>query len=253
MSEHRVKRNRNLSVRHPEVMHDLAEGIASGRFPVGSLLPTEFELCDLYRASRHTVRVAIGELVQLGLLSRRKRAGTRVEARTPPGSYRQSLASLEDLMQFGTAHMRAIQETSELVASPALAQSLGCAAGSRWLCISSLRLNGQPGAPAVGWTDVYIDPAYTDVPDLARMASGTLISSLIEERHGRRIAEIHQEVGAVPLPGRLAEPLQAEAGSPALRIVRRYLDPVGDTFEISDTIHPGGRFTASSRLKRGRE
>jgi GntR family transcriptional regulator len=57
----------------------------------------------------------------------------------------------------------------------------------------------------------------------------------------------------LPVPNRLAEPPQAEAGCPALRIVRRYLDPAGDVFEISGTIHPAGRFTMSSRLERGCE
>ena len=252
MSEHNVKQNPAPAVRHAEVARDLTEGIASGRFPVGSLLPTEFELCDLYGASRHTVRVAIGELAELGLVSRRKRAGTRVEARTPPGSYRQSLTSLEDLVQFGTAHVRVVQETGELVADPALAKALGCLAGSRWLKISSVRLNGRSGVPPVGWTDVYLDPAYTEVPALARASPAALISSLVEQRYGRQIAEVHQDVGAVALPGRLAEALRAEAGSPALRVVRRYLDPASEVFEISDTIHPAGRFTASSRLERGR-
>ena len=42
--------------RYSTVAKDLMEGIASGRYPVGSLLPTEFELCDLYDVSRHTVR-----------------------------------------------------------------------------------------------------------------------------------------------------------------------------------------------------
>src|SRR3954453_12600024 len=141
MSGHKVKGD-GAAVRHADVTRDLVEGITSGRFPVGSLLPTEFELCDLYGASRHTVRVALDELVQLGLVSRRKRAGTRVEARTPPGGFRQSLTSLEDLTQFGAAHVRMVQETGELVTNSELAKALGCPAGSRWLQISSLRLNG---------------------------------------------------------------------------------------------------------------
>jgi len=41
----------------------------------------------------------------------------------------------------------------------------------------------------------------------------------------------------------LAEPLKAEAGSPALQLVRRYLDSSNDTFEISITTHPADRFT----------
>lgn len=250
MSEHKGKWNRAAGVRHAELARDLAGGIASGRFPVGSLLPTEFELCDLYGASRHTVRVALDELAGLGLVSRRKRAGTRVEARTPPGTYRQPLTSIEDLVQFGATHVRVVQSTGEVVADPALAGTLGCAAGSRWLRISSLRLDGRPGAPPAGWTDVYVDPAYADIPDLARASPGSLVSALIERRHGRPVAEIQQDIEAAPMPDGLAGPLQADAGSPALRVVRRYLDLAGDVFEISDTVHPAGRFTVSTRLKR---
>ena len=32
--------------------------------------------------------------------------------------------------------------------------------GNSWWRISSLRLDGIPGAPPVGWTDVYVDDAY---------------------------------------------------------------------------------------------
>ena len=38
------------------------------------------------------MRAAIRELQELGLVSRRKKVGTRVEAASPSGSYRQSLA-----------------------------------------------------------------------------------------------------------------------------------------------------------------
>jgi GntR family transcriptional regulator len=53
-------------------------------------------------------------------------------------------------VQFGVAHVRVVQETGELVANPEWAMSLGCPAGSRWLRISSLRLNGRSGIPPVG-------------------------------------------------------------------------------------------------------
>ena len=251
MSEHKVKPDGTHRVRHGDVSRDLAEGIASGRYPVGSLLPPELELCDLYEASRHTMRVAIGELVQLGLVSRRKRAGTRVEARTPPDVYRQSLASLEELTQFGEAHLRVVQEVGEVVAGVVLAKALGCPAGSRWLRMSSLRLDAQGSALPVGWTDVYVAPDCADILAQARETPAILVGTLIERRRGRPIVEVAQDVCAVPLPERLARPLQAEAGSPALGIVRRYADVGGEVLEYSDTIHPAGRFTLSSRLERG--
>ncbi|MGM2880247.1 GntR family transcriptional regulator, partial [Bacillus cereus group sp. BC57] len=86
--------------RYAQVARDLSERIASGEYAVGGLLPTELELCERYGVSRHTVRAAIAELQQSGLVSRRKKVGTRVEAAQPHAHYRQALTSLEDLVQF---------------------------------------------------------------------------------------------------------------------------------------------------------
>lgn len=238
--------------RYAQVARDLAEGITSGRLPVGSLLPTERELCGRYGASRHTVRAAMRELQNLGLVSRRKRAGTRVEATSPAGGYRPSLASIEDLVQFGVAHLRVVRETEDLVADRALAKALGCAPGTHWLRISSLRMNGDPDAAPIGWTDVYVDAAYSELRDIVPQHPQELISSMIETRYGRRIAEIRQDVQSVLIGANLAVRLQAQPGEPGLRIVRRYLDPAGSMFEISITVHPADRFTLSMRLMRER-
>jgi len=103
------------------------------------------------------------------------------------------------------------------------------------------------------WTDVYLDPSYSDIADLVRESPETLISSLIETRYGRRIARIRQDVRAVSLSPSLAELLKAEAGSPALQLVRHYLDASNEAFEISVTTHPADRFTFSMQMERSRE
>ncbi len=233
------------------IARELTEGILSGRYPIGSLLPTELALCAHYGTSRHTVRAALGELQQLGLVSRRKNVGTRVEANQRSSGYQQALASVEDLAQFGATHVRQVREVEETVADIELARELGCPGGTRWLRISSLRMRAD-GEP-MGWTDVYIEPAYAEVAQLVRASPQALISSLIEARYGRRIAQIRQEIQAVAMPQRLARELKAEAGSPALKIVRRYLDAARHGFEVTVTIHPADRFTFSMQLNRSRE
>jgi GntR family transcriptional regulator len=238
--------------RYAQVARDLAQGIATGRFPIGSLLPTELELCERYGASRHTVRAALRELQELGLVSRRKRVGTRVEAASPSSGYRQSLASIEDLVQFGATHRRVVREIEDVIADRALARALGCPPGTRWLRISSLRMSGGPGTAPIGWTDVYVDAAYSDLRDVVRDVPKVLISTLIESRYGRRVVEVRQDIQAVLMPRHLAVELKVEAGTPALRIVRHYVDQAGEAFEISVTTHPADRFTFSIRLRRDR-
>lgn len=240
-------------VRHDTVAQELMQGIASGRYPVGSLLPTELELCERYGTSRHTVRVALKSLQELGLVSRRKNVGTRVESATASSGYVQSLASVEDLTQFGIAHLRRVRRIDEVVADLALAEELGCPGGMRWLRVSSLRLEGARGGTPIGWTDVYVDVAYAEVADLVRASPDTLISSLIESRYGRRIVRIRQDIEAVAMPAALAADLDVEPGSPALKVRRRYLDARGEAFEISLSFHPAGRFRFSMQLQRSGE
>ena len=233
-----------------DIARNLTEAIASGRFPVGSLLPTELELCAQYSTSRHTIRAALHELQQLGLVSRRKNVGTRVESAAPTHHFHPSLASVDDLVQFGSKHVRQVQDVAEVVADDALATDLGCQRGTAWLRISSLRMNDAADRLPVGWTDVYIDPEYAEIGDMVRKAPGVLISTLIESRYGRRITEIRQEIRATTVPDAMAPSLRVEAGTTALKITRWYLDAAGQVFEISVSIHPAERFAVAMQLKR---
>ena len=233
-----------------DIARDLTEGIQSGRFPVGSLLPTELELRDRYGTSRHTVRAALHELEQLGMVSRRKNVGTRVESNEPTKAFRPSLASVDDLVQFGTANIRDVQSIENTMVEGALAKELGCVNGTRWLRISSLRLRDNVKSTPIGWTDVYLDTAYAEIADTIRASPETLISSLIESRYGRRIAEIQQEIKATTASQTMARKLRVDVGTPMLKIVRRYLDMAGQIFEASITLHPAERFSVSMRLRR---
>lgn len=236
---------------HSDISRHLTDAITSGHFAIGSLLPTELELCDHYKTSRHTVRAALAELQRLGLVSRRKNVGTRVEATKPRDNFRPTLASVDDLVQFGSEHLRQVQSIEEVAVAGAVAEDLGCAPGARWLRISSLRLDGSGESGPIGWTDVYVDPAYSEIGSIVRESPDTLISSLIADRYDRQIAEIHQDVRAdtVRDPA-MAKALRLEQGAAALKIVRRYLDADGQTFEVSISVHPADRFSVSMRLQR---
>lgn len=233
------------------IARHLTDAITSGHFGVGALLPTELELCKHYGTSRHTVRAALAELQQLGLVSRRRNVGTRVISAKPRAGFRPSLASVDDLVQFGEEHLRVVQSIAPETVRGDLAKELGCGDGTSWLRISTMRMVGDQNAMPIGWTDVYIDPTYAEIGELVAASPDTLISSLIEERYDRHIAEIQQDVRAFTISdGEMARKLQVEAGAPALKIVRRYLDADGELFEASVSVHPADRFSVSMRLRR---
>lgn len=236
-----------------DLVRTLTEAIADGRYPVGSLLPTEFELCELHTLSRYAVRKALDELQELGLISRRKNVGTRVESIRPAGGFTQSIATVDELAQFGAQHVRVIRAVDPVVADLRLAKELDCQGGTRWLRISSLRMDGASKAMRpICWTDVYVDTAFEGISDLVRNSPEVLISSLIEEHYGRAIVRIRQEVEAILMPMELAGELHADAGSAALRITRRYFDAGGELLEISRSVHPSNRFTFLMEMSRNR-
>ena len=242
-----------MSIKRTDLARMLAEGITSGQFAVGSLLPTEFELCERHGLSRYAVRKALDELQELGLISRRKNVGTRVEASTPAAGFTQTIATVADLAQFGAEHVRVVRAIDEVVADLAQAQELGCPGGTRWLRISSLRMEAGKKARPLGWTDVYVEPTYAEVGALVRASPETLVSSLIESRYGRRIARIRQDIQAVLMPKELGAELGVEAGTAALKMVRRYCDSADAVFEVSVSWHPADRFMFSMDLNRSRD
>jgi DNA-binding GntR family transcriptional regulator len=146
--------------------------------------------------------------------------------------------------------VRVVREVESVEARGALARLLGCADGTGWLRISSLRMDeAQPELP-ICWTDLYMDPAYEALVERVRHSPETLVSTLIEQQYGRRVVEIVQQLQAMAVPAALARQLGVEAGSAAMQVVRRYLDADGETIDVTVTVHPADRFSLTMRLQR---
>lgn len=63
---------------HERIRNDVERHIMSGEWPPGYRIPYEHEMTRQYACSRMTVNKALGELVQRGLIERRRRLGTFV-------------------------------------------------------------------------------------------------------------------------------------------------------------------------------
>jgi len=247
-SKNGTSRRPAIRPRYQRVADDLTKRIGTGRYPVGGYLPTEMELCRQYSISRHTVREALRQLRDAGLISRRRRVGTEVVARTPKATYRQPTNSIGDLLQYAEETQLSILETKAIEADTALAEMLECREGARWLRVNSLR--AVPGdARPVCMTTAYIDLKLPDLEKNLEDLSGP-ISAMLERVYGIRIARIEQSIQAVRLGKRQAKLLRALDGSPALRAIRRYYDHNGRLIELSNAIHPGERFTYVTSLVR---
>lgn len=63
---------------YKQLIQKIRNDIANGVYPVHSRIPSEQELCETYQVSRVTVRKALAELTQEGLINRHQGKGTFV-------------------------------------------------------------------------------------------------------------------------------------------------------------------------------
>src|SRR5258708_6184019 len=111
--------------RYLRVAQRLQQAIQDGEFPLGSLLPTEVQLAVHYGVSRQTVRQAIGQLRQRGMLSTRKRVGTRVDAADPTELFRYAFQSIGDLQGMASETEMLVDGRDWITASGRLTAELG--------------------------------------------------------------------------------------------------------------------------------
>ena len=249
MSVHNVKKKMKTPL-YLKLAQDLKAEITSGKISVGSHLPTEMELAEAYSASRYTVRAAISELQAMGLVSRKKKSGTRVESASTTSAYKQTVGSIEDLTAFGASHARKIQASEKITCTKKLADELGCSVGKEWIKLTSLRYNNQDSGLPMGITEIYIDSKFEAVEKIASKNPDQLVSNIIEERYGKAISEIKQEIIPILLSQDQALKLNSVEGTPALRIIRSYMDTANEVFEITITTHPADRYALVTKLRR---
>ena len=65
-----------------QVESQIREKIESGKWELGSRLPTEIELANYFGVSRTTIRQAVNGMVEAGMLIRRQGSGTYI-AKSP--------------------------------------------------------------------------------------------------------------------------------------------------------------------------
>lgn len=227
--------------RYVHVANALTQAIAKGRYPIGSTLPTEHELCETFRISRFTVREALRQLRDAGLVTRKPRAGTTVVATRHRMPYAQALRSIEDLLQYAADTELRLTHIGKLQIGPTIAREITIPPGEVWLLAVGIRYNKGDELP-ICVSRVYINPTFSDILRSLKDRPEA-IYRLIEKRYGVSVARVEQRIRAVTLGRKEALQLKAEPNSPALRTLRLYYDAGGRLLEVSDSVHPADRFS----------
>lgn len=241
-----------MAPRYARIQTELQARIADGKYPVGTLMPTEMELSAEFETSRFTVRAALRNLSQEGFVERRQGMGTRVVATNPQAGYGQSFESLQELFQIAVDTYLVILNETPVVLDAELARLLGgdegsVKAGERWIRVDCVRWTAPGGRPLC-YIQSYVPERFAPlVPEFSEQ-NGPFFD-LLERKSGETIIEAQQEVRSVPMPAEMARAIGLKSGAQALQLSRRYLTTRG-VLIVSVNWHPAEQMVYRTRVRR---
>lgn len=231
--------------RYVRLRKRIEAGIEQGLLTEREPLPAEREIAVLSGLSRVTVRRAMQDLVDRGIIVQRQGSGSFVSDGTP--KVEQSLSRLtsftEDMVR------RGLSSTSEWLArgihvpSPEEVMALALSSGESVARIARLRrANDKPMA---------IERASlpTDVLPNPQRVEASLYEVL--ERDGNRPVRALQRISAINLDAEDAGLLGVETGSAGLRIVRTSYLPNRRAVEFTRSIYRGDAYDFVAELRLG--
>jgi len=232
------------------VVRALKQEIVTGIYPVDSRLPPEAELRKRFDVSRHTIREALRELRDAGLVESRQGLGTTVLRPGTPRPYVHEVASINDLIEIANATRYDVSDSEVIAIDREIAQRLHGKPGSKWLRVEGFRYAPNT-LPAVCWTEVYVHADFAGVARLIGRRSGP-IYLWIEDLYGESVAEVEQSLRVGRAPDRIAGKLGVATGAAVIEVERLYRLTSGVIAEVALNVYPADRFELNMTLRRSR-
>lgn len=239
--------NKNVPIPlYYQLKEKLTQAIQNGELPVGSLVPSERELSELYGISRMTVRQALGEMVREGLLIREQGKGTFVaEPKFSQGLLKLTSFS-EDMRSRGLAPDSRVEAVYVEDASPRIAGVLELTSDVRVVVFKRIRLADQkPMAYELSHLPLSLFPGL----EREDLTSASLYE-VLEKKYQVSIKHARQtiEVG-------LSDPIESKSlgigsKSPVLLIERITYDRNDRPFEFVKSVYRGDRYKLHVELQR---
>jgi GntR family transcriptional regulator len=234
-----------LQLRYQRVQQALIDGIRRDHRPVGWRLPPERTLAEHFGVSRVTLRRALAELADAGVVVRDARGWAVAAPRLgePPN----------ELMSFSEmTAARGLTPSAQVIrrqvrpASIDEAEALGLAPGATLFELERLRLMDEvPILLDCSRIPLSVAPGIDDLD----FTSASLYSEL-EARYGIRPTRARFSVEAIAADERRATLLELEVGEPLLRCHQQTEDQTGRAVELCEMVYRGDRYRFRATLVR---
>lgn len=220
---------------YARVKQHLKQGLASGRWPPGALMPSEAELVAEFGVSRMTVNRALRELQAEGLVERSQGVGTFAAPLHRVSSTLTIRDLHEEIEARGHHHHATVHLQRTERAPPALAAQLGVAIGAR--VFHTLIVHHENQVP-LQCEDRYVNPAcapdYLDVDFTVTTPTRHLFEATALWR-------AQYSIEAARATAQEAKLLAIAAAAPCLIMVRRTFTRSAP-ITIARLVHPGSRY-----------
>ena len=221
---------------YAKVKQHLKDGLASGRWAPGALMPSEAELVAEFAVSRMTVNRALRELQAEGLVQRSQGVGT-FAAPLHRVSSTLTIHDLHDeIVARGHRHRAVVHLQREQAAPAALAAQLGLDAGAP--VFHTLIVHFENSTP-LQCEDRYVNPAAAPAYLQADFETITPTQYLFQHTH---LWRAQYTVEAARPTAQEARLLQLTPDTPCLVMVRRTFSPQA-AITLARLVHPGGVYT----------
>ncbi len=226
-----------------QLIQEIRDQIGRGRWKPGDLFPSERELCKTYGVSRITVRYALAELVDEGLLQRSRGRGTFVAKPKIRKQLSRLTSFTEDMRARGKRAAARVLRLEMLPASLKVAAILQVEPGEMVLLVERLRLaNDEP---------VGIESSHLSFQGCEAILQEDLSGSLYQllgERFGLLPARAYEEMEVGVCSPREADILGVHHGQPVMRIRRRTVAQSQQPFEYVESTYRADNYVFSVEL-----
>ena len=221
----------------------IQHAIEAGDIDAGQALPSERDLADQLDVSRVTVRKAIAGLVDEGLLTQRRGAGTYVTDRIVK-SFSRLTGFTDDLRARGLQPRVEFLDRASGEVTPEEAMALSLSPGARVIRLRRLRFAAER---PLALENTVVPESILKHPDAVRLS---LYDAL--EEIGCRPTRALQRLRAVALDAAQAHLLHLPVGSPALAIERRAFLEDGRAVEFTNSLYRGDAYDFVAELQNER-
>ncbi len=217
----------------------LTSDIAEGRYNTGDRLPTEAQLAATHGVNRHTVRRALSDLAEHGLVHARRGAGVFVSARPTDYPIGKRVRYHKNISASGKIPGKRVLALTTRTSDEAEAEALGLQTGDPVHVYDGLSLaDGQP----VGlFQSVFPAERFPDLLDA--LSENASVTKALQTCGVPDYTRISTRLTARSASATQALHLHLTEGAPVLHSLGINADPDGQPVEYGKTVFAGERVT----------